>query len=118
MEEPEYFGVRTFLRAALERFPELADDPDIETGIHVAMAALGRLAMGALRSGNADRARAAASFLETVLETPRLDPEIPNAVTLSFLEPADLKAFQAGREFLDSMPQSLRRLVDNHHSSK
>ena len=111
IEEPEYFGERSFLKAALERFPHLADDRDLEIGIHLSMAALARLAMGALRAGDTDAARAVVVFLGQVLDTPRLDPEIRNAVALSFVEVEELTTFQAGREFLDSMPQSVRGLL-------
>jgi hypothetical protein len=110
-EEPEYFGLRMFLKRALEQFPELADDPDVTIGIHVCMSALKRLALDSLRSGEAITARAVVDFLDRVLESPRLDPEIPNAVSASFLEPADLEPFAAGRSFLDSMPSSVRRLL-------
>lgn len=108
VEEPEYFGERTFLTRALERFPELAGDP---TSTSVSMAALGRLAVSSLRAGQIDRAQAVVDFLARVLESPRLHPEIRNAVSTSFVEPIELEAFKAGRDFLESMPESVRRLL-------
>jgi HEAT repeat protein len=111
VEEPEYFGARTFLKAAVERFPQLADDPDVEIGLHLSMAALARIAMQALRSGDPSGADAVAEFLKQVLERPRLHPEIRYAVAQSFLEPAELTTFEAGRAFLDSMPPSVRELL-------
>ena len=100
-----------FLKRALEEFPELADDPDITVGIHLCMSALKRLVLNSLRTGDATRARAIVDFLDSVLESPRLDPEIPNAVSTSFVEPADLETFAAGRSFLESMPSSVRQLL-------
>jgi ketopantoate reductase len=111
VEEPEYFGERTFLKAAMARFPQLARDSDVEVGVHLSMAALARLAMGALRSGDIGQARAVVDFLEEVLATPRLHPEIRNAVAVSFLEPSELATFEAGVEFLDSMPPTVRHLL-------
>ena len=110
-EEPEYFGVRMLLKRTLEQFPELADDPDVAGGIHPCMSALKRLVLKSLHSGDLTKAHGVVDFLENVLETPRLDPEIPNAVSISFVEPADLETFAAGRRFLDSMPSSVRRLL-------
>jgi hypothetical protein len=42
----------------LQRVPELADDPDIEIGIHLSMSALARMAMDSVRNWNTERARA------------------------------------------------------------
>jgi hypothetical protein len=111
LEEPEYFGERTFLTNAVQRFPELADDPDIKVGIHLSMGALGRLAVRAVRAGDTKRAHATIEFLEEVLRRPRLHPEIPNAVALSFVDPVELRMFQEGRRFLDSMPAAIRDLL-------
>lgn len=111
LEEPEYFGVRTFLKQALERFPELADDPDIAIGIHLSMSALGRLLVSTVRAGQLDKARAIVGFLERVLSSPRLDPEIPNAVTTSFVDVTQLEAFPNGQHFLESMPPPIRELL-------
>ena len=104
LEEPEYFGERTFLKAALARFPHLVGDADLEIGIHLSMAALARVAMGALRSGDTKQARAVVDFVEEVLASPRLHPKIRDAVACSFLEPSELGTFPTGRELLDSMP--------------
>lgn len=111
LEEPEYFGERTFLQNAVQRFPELADDPDIEIGIHLSMAALGRLAVRAVRDGDSNRAHATVDFLEEVLRRPRLHPEIRNAVAISFVDSVELGTFQEGRRFLDSMPTTIRDLL-------
>jgi hypothetical protein len=111
LEEPAYFGERTFLKRVSERFPELTDDPDIGTGIHVTMAALARLALRAVREGKTEQARATVEFLEEVLRSPRLHPEILNAVAISFVDPAELRTFEAGRAFLDSMPAAVRDLL-------
>ena len=111
LEEPEYFGERTFLTNAVQRFPELADDPDIKIGIYLSMAALGRLAVRAVREGDLKRAHATIEFLEEVLRSPRLHPEIPNAVAISFVDPFELDSFQEGRRFLDSMPATIRDLL-------
>jgi hypothetical protein len=110
-EEPEYLGERTFLTNAVQRFPELADDPDIKIGVHFSMAALGRLAVRAVRAGDTKRAHATIDFLEEVLRSPRLHPEIPNAVAISFVDPVELGTFQEGRRFLDSMPATIRDLL-------
>jgi hypothetical protein len=107
LEEPEYFGERTFLKEVVRRFPELANDPDIENGIHLAMAALGRLAVHAIREGNTTRAQTAIQFLVEVLQRPRVHPEVRNAMAISFVDPEELGTFQAGRQFLDSMPASI-----------
>lgn len=111
LEEPEFFGERTFLKSVLERFPELLHEPDIEIGIHLSMAALGRLAVSALRVGDTNRAHATVEFLEGVLRSPRLHPEIRNAVTISFVDSGELGAFEEGRRFLDSMPATVRGLL-------
>ena len=111
IEEPDYFGERAFLREVLERFPQLADDPVVEMGIHLSMAALGRLTLSALRQGDVNGASAAVEFLAGILANPRLHPEIRNAISISFLEPRDLATFQAGRDFWDAMPPSVRQLL-------
>jgi hypothetical protein len=111
LQEPEYFGERSFRRQALERFPELAADPDTEIGIHVTMAALGRIAVGAIRKGKLDQSRATVEFVAEVLRNPRIHPEIRNAVAISFVDPAELSTFEAGREFLESMPMAVRELL-------
>jgi hypothetical protein len=111
LEEPEYFGERTFLKNAVQRFPELAEDPDIKIGIHLSMAALGRLAVRAVREGDTKRAHATIEFLDEVLRSPRLHPEIPNAVAISFVDPVELSTFHEGRRFLESMPATIRDLL-------
>jgi hypothetical protein len=110
-EEPEYCGERTFLTHAVQRFPELADDPDITIGIHLSMAALGRLAVRAVREGDSTRAHATVVFLEEVLRSPRLHPEIPNAVATSFVDRGELATFEEGRRFLDALPPTIRDLL-------
>jgi hypothetical protein len=110
-EEPEYFGERTFLANAIQRFPELADDPDINIGVHLSMAALGRLTVRALREGDTKRALATIDFLDEVLRSPRLHPEIRNAVAISFVDPGELGTLKEGRRFLDSMPATIRDLL-------
>jgi hypothetical protein len=111
LEEPEYFGEGTFIKKALARFPELADNPDIEIGIHSTMAALARFAVDAIRNGKTEQARATVEFLEEVLRSPRLHPEIRNAVAISFVDPAEMYSFEAGRAFLDSIPAVVRELL-------
>jgi hypothetical protein len=110
-EEPEYFGARMFLKEALRRFPQLAEEPDVEIGIHISMAALGRLTVAALRAGEANLAYAVVQFLEGVLEQPHLHPEVRNAVAISFVDAAEIGTFQAGRDFLDSVPPAVRHLL-------
>lgn len=110
-EEPEYFGERTFLKEATERFPQLVHDPDAHIGIHLSMAALGRLVVQALRMGDTHGAKAIVEFLSDVLAKPRLHPEVRNAVSLSFVEASELAMSEAGRDLLASMPQSVRQLL-------
>jgi hypothetical protein len=111
LEEPDYFGPRTFLRSALQRFPQLAEDLDDGSGVHLTMAALGRFAVVAVGRGDVGRAHAIVQFVEEVLAQPRLDPEIRNAVAISFVDPIDLEDSEAGRAFLNSLSAGIRELL-------
>jgi hypothetical protein len=111
LEEPDYYGPRSLLTDACQAFPELRSDPDITIGTHVLMAAIGRLTMDAIAAENVDLARSILTFLDDVLRRPRLHPEIPNAVAISFIEPARFQASALGHQVWKSMPDSIRDLL-------
>jgi len=112
LEEPDYYGPRSFLADACQTFPELHSDPDITIGTHILMAAIGRLTMHAVAAGNVGLAQSIFMFLDQVLRRAPLHPEIPNAVAISFLDPGQLQTSSIGRQIWKSMPDSIRDLLD------
>jgi len=46
-----------------------------------------------------------------LLDRTDLDPEIPNAIAISFVEPEALQATSQGRQLWQEMPERVRRLV-------
>ena len=89
VEEPEYFGPRSFSEEAVARFPELAAQFAPDAGsIHVQMGTLASAARAALESGDTALLSRVFEFLAEILARQRVHPEIENAVAISFLDPA------------------------------
>ena len=101
-------ALRTAMR---ERFPDLASDLDDDDGIHLAVAALARYVMEKITANDIPRAASLLSYLDEILRWPDVDPEIENAVAISFVEPAELESTPSGRLVWDQMPPRLRHLM-------
>ena len=113
VEEPEYFGPRCFSEEAMRAFPELATAlaEDAES-LHAQIGTLASAGRSAITRGDGTFLERLFSFTEDVLSRTRLHPEIPNAVVISFLVPADFTASELGREAWQSLPQKLKRLLE------
>jgi hypothetical protein len=83
----------------LESFPDLRPEIHADDGIHTVMGVLERAVMESLQAGNESRARAVVGLLDAMLNRADLDPEIPNAIAISFVEPEPLQASTLGRRF-------------------
>ena len=107
----ELFRAPHFRRAVLAVLPELEPQLGADSEIHGIMATLERAVMDAIDGRDAARARAVGALLDALLERPDLDPEIPNAIAISFVVPEALQATTQGREVWQDMPERVRRLV-------
>ncbi len=92
------FGARALRERVLKAFPDLEPEIDEDDGVHLVMAALDRAIMGAARRADLLRARSILGFVDSLLERSDLDPEIPNAVCISFVEPAVLEESATGKQ--------------------
>ena len=102
VEEPEYFGARCFSEEPVARFPELTAQLAHDAGnIHVPMGTLASAVRAALESG----------FLAEILARQRLNPEIENAVAISFLAPAEFEQSDAGRRARLLLPERLKHML-------
>jgi hypothetical protein len=107
----EWFGGREFRASVLEAFPDLAPAIDEDDGIHLVMGALDDAIMDAARHGHLPRARSILEFVNALLKRSDVDPEIPNAVCISFVEPAVLEESETGRQLWKEIPVPIRTLV-------
>jgi hypothetical protein len=107
----QLFRGRQFQAAVLETFPDLRAEIGEDDGIHIVMSALERAVMESLRAGNDSRARAVVGFLDALLNRADLDPEIPNAIAISFVEPVSLESSTLGRRLWEDMPERIRQLM-------
>jgi hypothetical protein len=113
VEEPEYFGERSFSNEAIKAFPELAAELSQETDLlHVQIGILASAARDAFKRDDAVLVRRILNFLEQVLSYKRLHPEIENAIAISFLLPIDFDKSETGREAWQSLPKKLRDILD------
>ncbi len=109
----ELFRGHSFREAALARFPEIRSDVDDDDGIHIVMFALGALIMSAIAAGDRSRAESLLAFVDGLLDIPNLDPEIPNAMAISFVDPDEVQQSELGRSLWARVPDRLKRpLVD------
>lgn len=108
----ELFRGPQFRDAVLARLPDLAEEVEGDDGIHWVMACLARATMTALEHGNEARARDILTFLDQLLDRRDLDPEIPNAVSISFLEPGSVRKSAPGRLLWESMPPRIRERLE------
>jgi hypothetical protein len=113
VEEPDYFGARCFSEQAINAFPELAPEltRDAEL-LHVQMGTLASAGRAAMQRGDTAFLQRLFMFLEDVLSRQRLHHEIPNAVQISFLLPADFDVSDTGRQAWQSLPEKVRRVLE------
>lgn len=105
------FSNRQFRGAVLERFPELRSEVDDDDGIHVLMSILQRTIMEVIESGDLDQANAVLAFVDGLLDRRDLDPEIVNAVSISFVDPQVMRESVAGQNLWNQIPERVRRLL-------
>jgi hypothetical protein len=100
-----------FREAVLAALPDLASEIDANDGIHVVMGTLGRAVMAAVTAGDYSTGRAVLTLLDVLLNRRDLDGEIPNAVSISFVEPQSVCASALGRRLWSETPQRIRALL-------
>jgi len=109
------FGEPEFRVAAITRFPDLRDELEEWPGlIHLQMGALARAARIAISEDNAERFVGIVNFLDEILAIPDLDPEIDNAVWISFLSAAELRTTELGRGAWSRLPLSIRERLTEY----
>jgi len=97
---------------AAARFLDLQDQlRSAENQVHLLMQAFATATVEAVRKSDLPTVLSIWSFLEKVLSNPQLDPELANAVRISFLNQNDLLINDSGKEALEKMPPRLRQLV-------
>ena len=111
-EHVELFRGPELRMAVLDRFPELAPGLGPDVGIHAIVSTLGRMLVSSAHADGFERVRSITSLLETLLDRRDLDPEIPNAIAISFVTPDELRATAPGKQIWLSMPTRLRRLIE------
>jgi len=108
----EMYESEQFSRDVIDSFPDLRTELVQSAGLlHVQMAALATAVRAGTASGKMVFALQVCSFLNTVLAHPRAHPEIENAVAISFVAAAELRATAVGRSVLDQMPARVREIL-------
>jgi phage tail protein X len=107
----ELFRAPQLRSTVLTVLPDLAPQLDPDSGVHVIMATLERAVMDAIAVDAFARARAVGAMLDALLDRQDLDPEIPNAIAISFVQPEVLQASARGKQVWQDMPERVRRLV-------
>jgi hypothetical protein len=107
----ELFRGPQLRKAVLDEFPDLAGELETDDGVHWIMATLARAVMAAVEQGDMDRARATLKSLDGLLDRRDLDPEIENAISISFIEPELLRTSAVGRHLWEAMPVRIRTLL-------
>jgi hypothetical protein len=67
--------------------------------------------MTTVEQGNEGRAREILGFLDRLLDRRDLDPEILNAIAISFIEPDSLRESVLGGRLWEDMPERIRALL-------
>jgi len=78
------------------------------------MGVLARAARVAIEEDNAERFERIANFLNETLLIPNLDPEIDNAICISFLGAGELRATEAGRGAWHRLPPTIRERLTEY----
>jgi len=110
-ERVPLFGAAALREIVLGAFPELASEIDPDAGVHMIMGRLEKVIMAAVRDADYPRARAVLTVLDGLLNRHDLDPEIPNAVSITFLDPESLCTSELGRRLWAASPPRIRTLV-------
>jgi hypothetical protein len=67
--------------------------------------------MDSIRGDTQEPARAISVMLDALLDRRDLDPEIPNAIAISFLVPQELQATAEGTKVWQDIPERVRLLM-------
>jgi hypothetical protein len=117
LEEPEYFGSRSFSAEASMRFPRLAARLTEESEcIHLQMGTLGATAREAIEHGDFLLLVSFFEFLESVLGRANVHSEIENAMAISFLSPVEFEKTEAGRRAWELLPARLKHVLQKEGS--
>lgn len=106
------YSAADFARDAIQAFPELAWDLDEPEGIHITMGALWIAAREAIDDGNSGLFDRVAVFISNILAIPDADPEIENAIEISFLEHRVLMKSRKGRKAFKRLPDSIKKILE------
>jgi hypothetical protein len=106
------YDERAFSRDAIREFPQLVRELSAaENLLHVQVGALGNAVRDEVVRNRVKLAPKIFAFLEQALSQPRVIPEIANAISLSFVEIAELQETEAGRAVLQGMPPRLKSVL-------
>jgi hypothetical protein len=106
------YDERAFSRDAIREFPQLVRELSAaENLLHVQVGVLGDAARDEGVRNRVKLAPKIFAFLEQALSQPRVIPEIANAISLSFVEIAELQETEAGRAVLQGMPPKLKSVL-------
>lgn len=111
IEEPEYFGPKSFSDAAVQHFPELSELKEDADLLDVQMGVLAASGRAAIERGDMAFLRRLFAFLEDALNRPKLHHEIPRAVRTTFLTPGDFERSQSGSEAWALLPEKLKHAL-------
>ena len=106
------YGNPEFSRDVMARFPELREalEENAER-LHVQMGTLASAVRSAIESGDQQFPVRVCAFLADAVEQPRANPEIENAVAISFVEAYELRESKIGQRVLAWMPERVRRIL-------
>lgn len=105
------YGARELCREASDRFPELREDLAEEADLlHLQIATLARAVEADLEHGG-QRALAVCELLGDVLARADVDPEIENALAISFVDAGELQKSRSGNRLLAEMPRRVREAL-------
>jgi len=109
------YGGLEFTADVLREFPELNGELEDPDGIHIPMGVLCSVAEESIRSGDLSLFDRIARFVSLTLAKENLDPEIENAVEISFLEFQVLMESKNGRKAFARLPASIQQILQRQN---
>jgi hypothetical protein len=105
----EMYDERAFSTDIIREFPELAAElREEENRLHCQMAVLGNSVLAETRENSVRLSPKICAFLEQALSQSRAVPEIRNAISISFVDTAQLQETAAGRNVFEMMPRIVK----------
>jgi hypothetical protein len=120
LEEPDdIYGEQSFSRDAIKRFGSLSNElVDHQPQLHLQMSVLATLTIEALETGNDELAKSILNFLDEVIGHVPISSEIPNAVAISFVLPAQIREAAGTENALAMVPERVLLILQSAEANE